>query len=391
MPRVPDLGTYEVAWNSGGRLGFIRDYYVYSNAPGHATSADDEAFVHIRQAPDMQGNIVSPIASIFELGSFVNALTELAFTAEVARSTPSIVTQVRKAEKGAALDTGALFFDSESRNVAAGQETPRRASRRRACSSCRPSSRKEINKVQQWDRGTPDPRLFGAGALGRAAGHHAQAVHAPKDQETGAARPGAAAARRPRSRAHRAEHPAVLRRARRAGVAHLRGQVARGKSTQQLQLLNSTVSQLAKAVNQVLTSVYSALYGEDTDAEPQRLALRTAPLAAAEEVEKLYTAGVLDCKFAVPATLHALGVSPEEIDKAVEEACEKREKEEKVLEEDRRKADEEQKLNQEERKVGMEATKAQTEVTKKEAKGMVKPTAARARARASKGGRCAWK
>ena len=46
-------------------------------------------------------------------------------------------------------------------------------------------------------------------------------------------------------------------------------------------------------------------------------------------MEKLYTAGVLDCKFAVPATLHALGVSPEEIDKAVEEACEKREKEEK--------------------------------------------------------------
>ena len=90
--------------------------------------------MHIRQAPDMQGNIVSPIASIFELGSFVNALTELAFTAEVARSTPSIVTQVRKPDKGAALDTGALFFDTESRNVKPGRKR-RRASRRRACSS----------------------------------------------------------------------------------------------------------------------------------------------------------------------------------------------------------------------------------------------------------------
>ena len=54
------------------------------------------------------GGYFSPIASIFELGSFVNALTELAFTAEVASSTPSIVTQVRKPEKGAALDTTLL-------------------------------------------------------------------------------------------------------------------------------------------------------------------------------------------------------------------------------------------------------------------------------------------
>jgi DNA-binding transcriptional MerR regulator len=143
-----------------------------------------------------------------------------------------------------------------------------------------------------------------------------------------------------------------------------------------LQLLNSTVSQLAKAVNQVLTAVYTALYGEDSDTEPQRLSLRTAPLAAAEEVERLYTAGVLDCKFAIPATLHALGVSPEEIDKAVEEACEKREKEQQLMEEDRKKAEEEQKLSQEERKVGMQATKAQIEVTKKEAAGMVRAPAA---------------
>ena len=143
-----------------------------------------------------------------------------------------------------------------------------------------------------------------------------------------------------------------------------------------LQLLNSTVSQLAKAVNQVLTAVYTALYGEDSETEPQRLSLRTAPLAAAEEVERLYTAGVLDCKFAIPATLHALGVSPEEIDKAVEEACEKREKEQQLMEEDRKKAEEEQKLSQEERKVGMQATKAQIEVTKKEAAGMVRAPAA---------------
>jgi hypothetical protein len=373
VPRVPDLGTYEVAWNSGGRLGYIRDYYVYSNAPGHATSTDDEAFVHIRQAPDMQGNIVSPIASIFELGSFVNALTELAFTAEVARSTPSIVTQVRKPEKGQALDTGALFFDSESRNVAAGQDAEESQQAARTL-ELQARLAKEINKVQQWDRGTPDPRHSEPGRSVVPPDIMPKLFTLPKDQELAPH----VQAPQPRGDLGPLTELSIQQFSAALGVPAsliFEGKFA-GKSTQQLQLLNSTVSQLAKAVNQVLTSVYTALYGEDNETEPQRLQLRTAPLAAAEEVEKLYTAGVLDCKFAVPATLHALGVSPEEIDKAVEEACEKREKEEKVLDDERKKADEEQKLNHEERKVGMEATKAQTEVTKKEAKGMVKPTAA---------------
>lgn len=159
VPRVPDLGTYEVAWNSSGRLGYIRKYCVYSNAPGHATTIDEDAVVHIRQAPDMQGNIVSPLASVFELGSFVNALTELAFTAEVSRSTPSIVTQVRKVDKTQALDTGALFFDSESRNVAAGQEAEESQQAARTL-ELQARLAKEINKVQQWDRGGLDPRTL---------------------------------------------------------------------------------------------------------------------------------------------------------------------------------------------------------------------------------------
>lgn len=71
---------------------------------------------------DGVGNLNSPLATVYEQGSFVAALTELAFTAELSRAQPSIVTQLRKAEKGAQLDAGALFFDQESRNVANDQE-----------------------------------------------------------------------------------------------------------------------------------------------------------------------------------------------------------------------------------------------------------------------------
>lgn len=122
IPVVPMLGTYDIGWAAGGRAGYTRTYYVYSQAPGMTTKPDDECFVHVRQHPDGVGNINSPIASVFELGSFVTALTDLAYTAEVSRSLPAVTTQVRKPDKTNSLDTGALFFDSESRAVAGSQQ-----------------------------------------------------------------------------------------------------------------------------------------------------------------------------------------------------------------------------------------------------------------------------
>ena len=105
-----------------GKYGYTRRYVVYNNSPGQATRLDEEAFVSVRQHPDSVGNLHSPLATVDEQGSFVSALTELAFTAEIARSTPQIVTQLRKPEKGTQLDAGALFFDAESRNAANDQE-----------------------------------------------------------------------------------------------------------------------------------------------------------------------------------------------------------------------------------------------------------------------------
>lgn len=138
------------------------------------------------------------------------------------------------------------------------------------------------------------------------------------------------------------------------------------------------MAQLAKSVNQVLTKVYQLLYseGDEDGEEPPQLQLRTAPLAASEEVIALYGAQLLPCSHAVRASMHTLGATPDEIDRAVEEMCKKEDKAQQVLDEDRAQAKEEQKVGAEERKVNMEQTKANTEVTKKEARGMVKPTPA---------------
>lgn len=131
VPYVPQLGTYEIAWQPTGKYGYTRKYVMYNNSPGQATRLDEEALVFVRQHPDSVGNLNSPLSTVYEQGSFVAALTELAFTAEIARSQPQIVTQLRKPEKGTQLDAGALFFDSESRNVAneAGSDESHQAAR----------------------------------------------------------------------------------------------------------------------------------------------------------------------------------------------------------------------------------------------------------------------
>jgi len=119
VPIVPPTDTYEVAFAMAGRGGYKRKYLVYSMAPNQATRIDEEARVVMRQHPDSVGNVNSPMATIFDLGSFVSALTELAMTAELTNARPRIWTQQQKETKANGLDPQALFFDSESRGVAA--------------------------------------------------------------------------------------------------------------------------------------------------------------------------------------------------------------------------------------------------------------------------------
>lgn len=132
IPKVPVLGTYEIGFDHVGRFGYTRTYKVYAQTPGQSMQEDEQAIVFVRQEPDGVGNVNSPLASVYELGSFVHSITELAMVAEVSRATPQIVTQLRPPQKNAGLDPGALFFDSESRNVQAGQDTDESQSAARA-------------------------------------------------------------------------------------------------------------------------------------------------------------------------------------------------------------------------------------------------------------------
>jgi hypothetical protein len=141
-----------------------------------------------------------------------------------------------------------------------------------------------------------------------------------------------------------------------------------GKSTQQLQLLNSTVSQLAKSINDVLTKTYLALYPDERtgllgDREEKsdgnvELKLRTAPLAASEEIVALFNAQLIDSDVAVPAAMHALGSSNEEIEAALARIKAKEDKQCECDDEEREFQKKDRDVAFKEREVGLKKTEA---------------------------------
>lgn len=92
-----------------------------------------------------------------------------------------------------------------------------------------------------------------------------------------------------------------------------------------LSLLNVTVSQLAKAVNSVLTLCYRDIYSEGPSDDVGQLQLLTSPLAATDEVLALYSGGLVPVEIAMPSVLHAIGATKDDIDSAVQKAKEREE------------------------------------------------------------------
>ena len=90
-----------------------------------------------------------------------------------------------------------------------------------------------------------------------------------------------------------------------------------------MSLLNITVSQLAKAVNSVLTIAYRDIYADGPGDDVGQLQLLTSPLAATDEVLNLFNSGLVPVEIAMPSVLHAIGATKEDIDAALEKAKQK--------------------------------------------------------------------
>jgi hypothetical protein len=365
VPIVPMLGSYEIAYRMGGRAGYKREYMVYTTNPTTGTRVDEEARVVVKQHPDQVGNVNSPLASVFELGSFVAAIMELAVVAESSRARPRMVTQMRKKD-ASALDPGNLFFDSESRAVQAGADADESAGQARAL-QLQQQMCAMINRLQTKHYGPDhDMHSFGGGGGSKITGKLPYAppevaptlFTLPKEQEL------APNMSNPESRGdlealtrlsieqfsaafgvpsdlifsgrfagkstsqyvphHSNPYPMPCSRS-----AHAREQASWKRCTcidqsacfaRRLSLLNITVSQLAKAVNSVLTIAYRDIYSEGPSDDVGQLQLLTSPLAATDEVLNLFNGGLVPVEIAMPSVLHAIGATKDDIDAALEKA-----------------------------------------------------------------------
>ena len=120
VPVVPDVGQYELSFVYVGASNYRRQYRIFSTNCDSIYKQDFVSEVFFRQHPDAGGNMCSPIATVFQSASFIAALEELALQAEVVRARQLLVTQPQQRTNGNQnLDPANLFFDSESRAVQA--------------------------------------------------------------------------------------------------------------------------------------------------------------------------------------------------------------------------------------------------------------------------------
>lgn len=340
VPKVPLIGSYDVGWEMIGRYGYSRRYVLYSQSPGASISPDEQAVVFVRSHPDSAGNLNSPLATIHSNASFVTSLQDLALMAEVSRSQPQIVTQLRKEERSTGLDPGSLFFDSESRNMASGQEHEESENAAKAL-EMQAALCGVINRMQGSGEGpAPSNKPATSNSTFHAPEIPPRLFTLPKQHEL------APNLQKPESRGdlenlHRLSMDIVSSAMGVPSSLLFEGRFS-GKSTQQLQLLNATIAQLALSINHVLTKTYLALYpdeavsltGERVEA-PQsgnlELKLRVSPLSVGEEIVSYFGAGLIDIETAIPAAMHGIGAGVSEVDAALKRAQQRREEDRAVL------------------------------------------------------------
>lgn len=109
----------------------------------------------------------------------------------------------------------------------------------------------------------------------------------------------------------------------------------------------------------MLTLAYRDIYAEGPGDDVGQLQLLTSPLAANAEVLQLYTGGLIPVELAMPAVLHSIGTSKDVIDKAVDDAMQRKKDEDDALKEKESLENDERKLAMDERRSNMDIAKKQ--------------------------------
>lgn len=346
VPNVAVLGSYDLAFELGGRAGYRRHYKVYNRLSRDSMIVDDGVRIFVMEHPDVHGNINSSVASVMNHGSFIDTMLDLAVDGEVGRANPTVVTQARRqgAQQGANNPTD-MFFDTESRDM-------HRSHVREDDADAQRTLQMQLELCRAINRPTDI-----AGASSSGAALNGWTSNTGKDvlehpiRGSAAMRASAAAARTMSGRMFAlpreqelAPYPLPQNRADLADMIRLTVEQmcsamgvppsmifdARfsGQSTVQLALFNATIHQLAHFVDLVLTQAYTDIYsqsgggsdnvvGGEPDEGDLELMTTTSPLATSQELVALHTAGLVDFEAAAPLALHAIGVNGDQTVEAI--------------------------------------------------------------------------
>lgn len=307
IPNALMLGCFQLTFELTGERNYRRRYNAYNLSSSALPMQEGSVRIYVKDHPDRTGNVNSAVAATAPMCGFANTILDLAVRCEVGRAAPAIVTQARKTSgSGANANPRDMFFDTESRNLhdqsLLNDDQFANSALRAQLESARthnagyafdPARTSQVNT--SIDRGRRHPNL-------RDASFEGKMLTLPGEQEM-------ASYPLPQSRTDLCD----ILRLTMDGMAASMGVPSSllfesrfsAQSTAQLSLLNATVQQLAKTLDSILTRAYSDIYGAEEGVE---LVTTTSPLAAADEVLRLYSSGLADFKVAAPLALNAIGV-----------------------------------------------------------------------------------
>lgn len=320
VPIVIETGEYDLFLKGVGERGYSKQY-VLTNEQGEE---DPDAFVFAKQHPDRAGNVTSAMAALFETETFTAALHEFALTAEASRCRPQLCTQMRKKDQSAsAIDASNLFFDSEARD--AHSDAIQEESRAAANSLAMQKIVCDAINATQTRPNVPNP------AAPQDSRRHFEPPDVkpvlfclPQDHEVA---PAAVA------QSGRGDLEALSRFAAEKICAAL-GVPAElifsgryvSNSSSSLRMLSSTVSEMAKSVNHILTKCYRRIYGLVDDKNTE-LHLLVNPVVDREAIISSYAAGLIPRKVAMATVMQDVGASRTEVTEALASIKEQEEKE----------------------------------------------------------------
>lgn len=308
IPIVPATGMYTLSFENTTPSSFVRTYSVRPvDAP--VGTRDASCRVHVQQHPDAVGNVNSPMASVFDMSSFVDVLMNLAVTAEETRSHPPLITQMRRSANSAAIAASDMYFDTASEDACQQQQS--RSNQRAALSL---SSQVDLCAALNRSHavGAHPQSLRASSRFGKTATAVADnSFTLPQDQEV-------ATSTLPAARTDLVE---LLRTATDhmcAAMGVPSGLVFdshyAAQSTVQLSLLNGTVSRISAALNAVLSRAYVDIY-KDNDIE---LVTSPASVTTLSDIVALHTSGLADFEIAAPMALQAVGATSSMVEAALD-------------------------------------------------------------------------